>query len=126
MPLAFMTSILNLCRHITIYMIYMHWKNKKKNSDLLYLFCGNELSLLYSFQFFPSLSFSLSLSQYFSMEGDYIELSQFPYNFYSTRFLTSGIRAIDFEMTESIATHQAFIVFKFKGGDHFWQLLKLS
>ena len=28
-------------------------------------------------------------------------------------------------MTESIATHQAFIDFTFKGGDPFWWLLKL-
>ena len=36
------------------------------------------------------------------MEGDYLELSQFPYNSYpsplgTSRFLTSGIRAIDSE-----------------------------
>ena len=64
------------------------------------------------------------------MEGDYIELSQFPYNSYSsplgtTRFLTSGIRAINLEMTESIATHQAFMEFYFKSEDPFRWLVKL-
>ena len=46
------------------------------------------------------------------MEGDYIELSQFPYNFHqssynsypillgTTRFLTFAIRAVDIEMGE--------------------------
>ena len=45
-----------------------------------------------------SLSLSLSLSQYFSMEGDYLKLSQFSYNSYPSplgtiKFLTSDIRA---------------------------------
>ena len=39
--------------------------------------------------------------------------------------LTNGIRAIDLVMTKYVATHQAFIEFTFKGGDPFWQLLKL-
>ena len=66
------------------------------------------------------------------MDGDYLELSQFPcnshtfpYNSYpspfgTTRFLTSGIRAIDIEMIESITTYQVFMEFYFKGGDLFW------
>ena len=52
------------------------------------------------------------------MEGDYLELSQFPYNFYTfpynsypslleiTWFLTSGIKATDLDMIEqNLATH---------------------
>ena len=66
------------------------------------------------------------------MEGDYLELNQFtyisfpfPYTYHpsplgTTKFLINGIRVVDLEMTKSIATHQAFIVFKFKGGDPFW------
>ena len=39
------------------------------------------------------------------MEGDYLEISQFPYNSYlsplgTMGFLTSGIRAIDLEIDE--------------------------
>ena len=64
------------------------------------------------------------------MDGDYFELSQFPYNSYSSPLetigiLTSGIRFIDLEMTKSIAIHQAFMKFYFKGGDLFWWLVKL-
>ena len=53
-----------------------------------------------------SLSLSLlSLSQYFSMEGDYLELSQFPYNSYPSslgtiKFLTIGIQVIDLDTDE--------------------------
>ena len=68
------------------------------------------------------------------MEGDKLELSKlidisypFPYTSHQSPlgtigFLTNGIRVVDLEMTESVATHQAFIEFTFKGGDPFWQL----
>ena len=54
----------------------------------------------------------------------------FPYTSLPSPFgtivvLTNGIRAIDLEMTKSVATHQAFIEFTFKGGDPFWRLLNL-
>ena len=34
------------------------------------------------------------------MEGDYLELSQFPYNSHQSKFLTFGIRAIDLKMSK--------------------------
>ena len=54
----------------------------------------------------------LSLSLSFSIEGDYLELSQFPYNPHpfpynshqsplgTTGFLTSGIKVVDLETSE--------------------------
>ena len=71
------------------------------------------------------------------MERDYLELIKltcisypFPYTSHPSplgtiRVLTNGIRAVDLEIIESVATHQAFIDFTFKGGDPFWRLLKL-
>ena len=57
-----------------------------------------------------SLFLSFSLSLYFSMESDYLELSQFPYNSHQPpynsypsplgTFLTFGIRDVDFETSE--------------------------
>ena len=64
------------------------------------------------------------------MDDDYFELIRFPYNSYSspletTGFLASGIRIVDLEMTKSIAIHQAFMKFYFKGGDLLWWLVEL-
>ena len=64
------------------------------------------------------------------MDDDYFELIRFPYNSYlspleTTGFLKSGIRVVDLEMTKSIAIHQAFMKFYFKGRDLFWWLVKL-
>ena len=71
------------------------------------------------------------------MERDYLESSKltcisypFPYTSHPSPLgtiedLRNGIRAIDLEMTKSIATHQAFIEFTFKGGDPFWRLHNL-
>ena len=72
----------------------------------------------------------LSLLISFFLYRDYFELSQFPYNSYSspletTRFLTSGIRDVDLEMTKTNGICQALMEFYFKGRDLFRWLVKL-